>query len=301
MIAAAVAVTVAGPWTTADGVRILAVESIAGKSHWNFMRAVLRALTDNGHTVTVFTPFADGDRANYTEVDMSTVFPIKLDMDFSLMIEQFTSVTALVPLSVTMSRQLCDVVFANDRMKEILQDGGAAGFDVVMVEPLGSTCISYVAAKLGLPMIYVIPSPMITHHERAFLGHVPNPATVSHLLADHAVPRSFVQRFANVALFAYSAFSVKYTEWSEKRADPRPYDLVPTVRPSAVIVNSHHITESSRPTLPNVVEVGGLHLERPDVIPHVRHLARSFHVQNGRIYTSTRLLVSYANPVTCTR
>lgn len=270
------AAVVAGlQWTaSADGaLRILAVESIAGKSHWNFMRAVLRALTDNGHAVTVFTPFTDGDRANYTEVDLSSVFPIKLDMDASLILQQFVSVTSLMPLCVTMSRQLCDIVFDNDRMKEILRHGGGGGaagrFDVVMVEPLCSTCVSYVAAKLGLPLIYVIPSPMITHHERAFLGHVPNPSTVSHLFADHTVPRTFVQRMTNVALLAYTAFSTWRIEWSGKRADPKSYDHVAPVRPSVIILNSHHITESPRPTLPNVVEVGGLHLERPKGIPHV--------------------------------
>lgn len=48
--------------------RILAIETFAGKSHWNFMSAVLRAMTDNGHNVTVFTPFVDGNRENYTEI-----------------------------------------------------------------------------------------------------------------------------------------------------------------------------------------------------------------------------------------
>jgi len=42
--------------------RILAIETFVEKSHWNFMSTVLRALTDNGHNVTVFTLFLDGNR-----------------------------------------------------------------------------------------------------------------------------------------------------------------------------------------------------------------------------------------------
>lgn len=53
-------------WTPVDAANILAVETIPGKSHWNVMRSVLRALTERGHTVTVFTPFVDGDRDGYT-------------------------------------------------------------------------------------------------------------------------------------------------------------------------------------------------------------------------------------------
>lgn len=61
-------------WTLqqpAECVRILAVETIGGKSHWNFMSAVLGSLADNGHNVNVFTLFLDGNRANYTEVNIS--------------------------------------------------------------------------------------------------------------------------------------------------------------------------------------------------------------------------------------
>lgn len=286
----------AGHWTVqpADGLRILAVESIAGKSHWNFMRNVLRALTDSGHAVTVFTPFTDGNRANYTEVDMSTVIPIKLNMDLSEIFEKFATTTSIIPFSVQLSRMLCDIIFAHDRMKTILQrDNGTDEFDVIIIEPLGSDCVSYVATRLDLPMIYVIPSPMITYHERAFLGHVPNPATRSHLLAGHAVPASFTQRFTNTVMLAYTMFSVAYNDWSLGRANPKPYDDRPSVRPSALFINSHYITEPPSPTAPNVVQVGGLHLENPKGIPHVRKIHS---VQCSRISTIKGVVQTERNP-----
>lgn len=258
-----------GSQTAERSMRILAVETIAGQSHWNFMRSVLKALTDAGHAVTVFTPFTDGDRENYTEVDLSDVFPKKLDMDLSELLSNFSRPTSVIPITVAMSRDLCDAVYDNERMKAILRTPDAK-FDVVVVEPLGSDCVSYVAAVLRLPMIYVVPMPMITHYERAFLGHVPNPATVSHLLAGHAVPVTFVQRLSNTVLLAYSMFMSRYVQWTLVRAAPRPYDLVMPVQPSAVFVNTHFVTEASRPTLPNVVHVGGVHLEEPKSIPHVR-------------------------------
>lgn len=263
----------AGGLPRTDGIRILAVESIAGKSHWNFMRAVLRALTDNGHTVTAFTPFPDGDRENYTEVDLSGVFPMKLDMDVKDILEQFADVTSILPLSVAVSRMLCDSIYGHERMREILRGGDAdrGRYDVVIIEPLGSECVAYAATKLGLPMIYAIPSPMITHHERAFLGHVPNPAVVSHFYADCAFPATFVQRFTNAVLSAYAMFTVMYNERLLVNSEPKPYDLVQPVRPSAVFVNSHFITEMPRPLPPNVFEIGGVHLERPKRIPNVRN------------------------------
>ncbi|XP_060870458.1 UDP-glucosyltransferase 2-like [Metopolophium dirhodum] len=262
---------VAGPCTPppVDGMRVLAVETIAGKSHWNFMRAVLRALTDAGHTVTVFTPFPDGDRDNYTEVDTSAAFRMKLDVDLAEVLEKFVEPSSILPLLVTVSRSLCDAIFQDERMKAVMRTrADRDGYDVVVVEPMGSECVSHAATVLGLPLVFVVPSPMISYHEGSFLGHVPNPAVVSHLLADHAVPRSFVQRFRNAVLSVYSVFVVRYTEWSLKRAEPtKPYDTLAPVRPSAVFVNSHFATEASRPVPPNFVHVGGLHLEKPKSLP----------------------------------
>lgn len=275
---------VAGPLTmSADGMRVLAVETIAGKSHWNFMRAVLRSLTDAGHAVTVFTPFPDGDRDNYTEVDTSAAFRMKLDVDLAEVLEKFAEPSSILPLIVTVSRSLCDAIFRDDRMVAAMRpssDGGSS-YDMVIVEPVGSECVSHAATAMGLPLVFVVPSPMISHFEGAFLGHVPNPAVVSHLMAGHAVPRSFVQRFGNAVLLAYSVFAVRYSEWSLKReaaAAPKPFDVLEPVRPSAVFVNSHFATEVSRPVPPNVVQVGGLHLEQPKSLPSVRDPAHNIFI-----------------------
>ncbi|CAI6344887.1 unnamed protein product [Macrosiphum euphorbiae] len=55
---------------SASSARILAVKTVEGKSHRNFMSGILRALVNSGHhNVTVFTQFTDGNRENYTEVD----------------------------------------------------------------------------------------------------------------------------------------------------------------------------------------------------------------------------------------
>lgn len=275
-----------------ESVKILAMESVGGLSHWNFMRAVLRVLTDAGHTVTVFTPFPEGDRKNYTEVDMSEVFLMKLDLNVTYIFEHFPHPTLqIVPMTTNLSRIHCDAIYENDVMQTILSRGpslaAASDFDLIIAEPLGSDCVSYVASVLRLPLIYVVPSPMITHLERDFLGHIPNPATVSHMLADHGVPTSFVQRFSNVALLAYTMLVSDCTRrWLVYAIGSKPYDLVPAVQPSAIFVNSHFITEPSRPMLPNVVSVGGVHLNKPcqECIPRVcNYIILSNNIRIGTI------------------
>ncbi|XP_060869250.1 UDP-glucosyltransferase 2-like isoform X1 [Metopolophium dirhodum] len=250
-----------------EAARILAVETVAGKSHWYFMSSLLRSLTDAGHTVIVFTPFPDGDRVNYTEVDTSRDFPMKLDMDVMKTMRDYSDPFKLTNLMSKQARYYCDAVYGNQKLADVMAPRTRDRYDLLLIEPLGFDCVSYLADALGLPVIYSIPSPMITFAERLFTGEVSNPASVSNMLASHAVPGTFVQRFTNTALLTYSMVKTKYDQLVTLYTNPRPYDLAPTVNPSIIFQNGHYISESSRPVTPNVIYVGGIHLKPTKTIP----------------------------------
>lgn len=245
----------------AEASRILAIETVAGKSHWYFMSSVLRSLTDAGHTVTVFTPFPEGDRANYTEVDTSRDFPMKLDMDVVQAIREFGNPFEFINAMAGLSRFYCEAVHNNPKLTEVLTSGARNQYDLLIIEPLGLDCVSYLANALSLPVIYMIPSPMITFAERMFTGHMANPAYVSNLLANHAVPGTFFQRLTNTALLTYNTVRTQFEQLVSRYKDAKPYDLSPTVNPSVIFQNSHYATEFSRPITPNVIYVGGIHLK----------------------------------------
>lgn len=255
-----------------DALKILAIENVSGKSHWNFMSAVLRSLTDVGHNVTVFTPFPDGDRVNYTEVDVSKDLPMKVAMDAEEIFMTFSKNRVMIPFIINMARYYCDIIYEQRDMKEIL-NGGKSNYDIIITEIIASECASYIATKLNLPFIYVIPSPMVTYIEHSVFGDVPNPATVSHLMADHAVPKTFAQRFLNVVLLGYSVFTMKYKDITLKTFDSKPYDMVEPLKPSVVFMNTHYITEAPRPMPTNVVQIGGIHLQTSRDIPNVSKMS----------------------------
>ncbi|XP_050433229.1 UDP-glucosyltransferase 2-like isoform X9 [Adelges cooleyi] len=251
----------------ASGARVLAVQTVAGKSHWNFMRAVLGALTDRGHQVTVFTPFTDGDRENYTEVDLSAETPIKVGMSLTDIQAFFITPATAFSVIMNMTRHYCEIIYNSNRMKEILSKGQNSDYDLIVTEPMCSSCVDYLAATLKLPQVYVVPSPMITFMERKFYGHVPNPAVSSHLFALYAWPKSFRQRLDNVILYVNSLYILSKSESLAIKTNPQPFDNVGSVIPSVTFANIHYITEASRPLPSNVIPVGGIHLPSSKPIP----------------------------------
>jgi len=254
-------------WTPAGAANILAVQTIPGKSHWNVMRAVLQALTDRGHTVTVFTPFVDGDRDGYTEVDVSDQTGPTLDLDATFLIENFGTTRKLMTNMVKVTRAGCDMIYEHRQMADILN--GTGKFNLVVTEPLVSECVAYAATVLHVPMVYVVPPPIITYLERPMTGHAPNPAATGHVLFGRGVPETFTERFANLGLTVYCLMLTWYVEWQLRRADPRPYDIVDLVRPSMIFTNTHFITEPVRSLTPDVVQIGGIHLTPPKPLPKV--------------------------------
>lgn len=251
---------------SADGARILAIETYPGKSHWNFMSAVLGALTDAGHRVTAFTPFPEGGRENYTEVDTSSELPNRSDVDLETMVAALGHPVKLLWTGPRLSRTLCDTVLANGRLREILRGGGGE-FDLIIVEPPWADCASHVAAELSAPIVYAIPAPMATFLEGSYAGHVPNPAAVSNVLSRHAVPGTFARRLSDAALLAYGALLSRFGAAS---GPSRPYDAAAFAPPSVILLNVHHrAAEASRPFAANVVPVGGVHLAAVRAIPKV--------------------------------
>lgn len=254
-------------WTPVGAANILAVPTVPDKSHWNVMRFVLRALTDRGHNVTVFTSSLDGDREGYTEVDVSAEQrPPLVDVDATYLIETIGNTWQLLPIMENISRVACDAIYGHPLMADIM-NGAAQQFDLVITEPFMSKCVAYVATVLRVPMVYVFPPPMATFLERPLTGHIPNPAVAGHVLSGHGTPKTFSERFANAVLTAYCSALTWYSEWKMQRTNPRPYDAVDLVKPSVIFANSHFITEPSRPLTPDVVQIGGIHLTPPKSIP----------------------------------
>ncbi|XP_050427347.1 UDP-glucosyltransferase 2-like isoform X4 [Adelges cooleyi] len=250
---------------TQAGLRVLAVHTMAAKSHWNFMNGFLHSLTDAGHNVTVFTWFPEGQRENYTE----HVFkgPKRLDMDLVEFKEQLKPPNNLLRHVIHRNRRACDITFSNSKIEAIMTAGNTEHFDVIVAETLVSDCMSQLVRRLRLPLIYLFPSPMPTYLEASFLGEDPNPACVSNFMLSFGYPKTFHQRLLNYLTYKYSRIMLWYFETRAMKSNPRPYDYIEPVVPSLVFANSHFIVEPARPMPPNFIEIGGIHLPEPNTIP----------------------------------
>ncbi|XP_025423697.1 UDP-glucuronosyltransferase 2C1-like [Sipha flava] len=247
-----------------DGAHVLAVQTVPAKSHWYFMRGVLRALADRGHRVTVYTPFPDRAAAahgNYTEVDTLSEYgdQVIVGMDLTT-VATLARPLFMVPFMGKTSRFICDIM---DGLR--LSDAGP--YDVFIAEPASCECVSVAARRLGVPLVYTVPAPLQPWVETAAFGHHVNPAYVPHVLSAYSVLDTFYRRLHNVGLHVCTVYLHHLYVTVAAAVQPKHYDLEPPVKPSLVFVNTHYATEPSRPVPVNRVDVAGIHLKRPKPLP----------------------------------
>lgn len=258
-----------------ESARIMVVELTGGISHWKYMSSIARSLLAGGHELTVFAPFAnmDGCRDNCTLVDLSRDFASHSirNMSYGKATESFTSIASFMATYVNITRSRCDVMYNHREIRKTVQaaEYRSTVYDVLLVDPRGFECVSYLATALRVPVVYLFTAPMFAFTEFLFLGNLPNPAVVAHLMNRSVVLRTFAQRFVNSVLTAYSHIAYTYYQWVAKWTHPRPYDSVTVTKPSVVFVNSHYATERSRSLPHNFIPIGGVHIKRPETISSV--------------------------------
>ncbi|XP_025198668.1 UDP-glucuronosyltransferase 2C1-like [Melanaphis sacchari] len=255
-------------------VNVLAIEPLPARSHWTFMRAVVRAMATGGrgHNVTVYTPFASSSAATagvcdggpvgcgYAELPFRLGVSDKVAMDVRTAVANFADQWRFVGVAVDISRSACDLL---DRM---LAAGHFAArgvrYDMVVVELVSSECVSRLSGALGddTPLaVYVFPSPMASWMEAKVLGTSPGPSYAARLFARYAVLDTLARRLDNAYGWTVMAALQWLYEWGDDQTGYR--------KPAVTFVNTDLTVEKSVPVVQNMIRVGGIHLPPIEPIP----------------------------------
>lgn len=147
-------------------------------------------------------------------------------------------------------------------------------YDLCITELLASSCDAYVAYYLKVPHILIVPSHILTWYHHTFNSHL-NPSHISTYNSPFAVPKTFIQRIINVYDYFFSHIVYKWVD-SEATAIGRKYfgSDAPDAETlmsnaSLIFVNGHFSVDLPKPLLPNIVDIGGIHLVPPKPLSEV--------------------------------
>lgn len=254
---------------------ILGVFGHPGKSHFDVFYPLLEELARRGHDVTVIShyPRTAASKAaeplpNYKDISLRNdevgiflnVVDLKLiDQSYKRLLSEMANIRRMATIS-------CENGLRNPQVQEFVRSGHK--FDVVLTENFNTECFLAIVNKFDAPYL-ALSSHQIMPWANDRLGNPQETNYMPSIFSNVPRPMNFLHGVANflTTAFAMASYDIWYHKIDQALAEETYGPGVPDLREigrnvTAIMINTHFSLHGSRPNLPNVVEVGGLHLAK---------------------------------------
>lgn len=263
-----------------DSFNVLVVNDFPARSGFQFLKPIMKQLALLGHNVTVISSFTIGENlTNYKEIHIDGPSILKdtnevSDVQYIHSIRfQYKYLTPKVLSGYSV--KLCEILFSNKDVKNLYLNKENK-FDVILLNIFHSECGFQLAKLFGSPIIgyhATIMSPWVAGK----FGLPLNPAVVPDNFLPFSSTMCFIERVENTLVtFAHVLYN-RYVMVANDREIIRKYfgdedagDL-PRIgyKSSLYLSNTHYTVNLPRAMLPNVIEVGGVHVGKAKPVPKV--------------------------------
>lgn len=263
-----------------ESFNILVVNDLPARSGFQFLKPILKQLSLSGHNLTVISNFAfDETLPNYKEVLLNSTSilvntkPVS-DLQYIQSVEYLYKYLTPQFLS-EYSIKLCDILFSTKTVQELYQNK-ANKFDVILLNIFHSECVFQMAKIFGSPIIGYHATVMVPWAAGKFALPM-NPAVVPNNFLPLCDKMSFIERVENTIVMWGHLLYNRYVMVSNDKKVLGKYfgeeaaaDLDKIGYNSSLFFsNTHYTVNLPRVTLPNIIEIGGIHIGKAKVVPKV--------------------------------
>ncbi|XP_050431334.1 UDP-glycosyltransferase UGT4-like [Adelges cooleyi] len=257
-----------------NAANILVFWPMPSKSHFRGFEPLFTELSRRGHNVTVVSAFPKANPpANYTDIPVGDVTQGgKAPPSRHRLIER--DIFQLAHSAPAFSRNHAMSFVRSEPFQDFIRSDSYA-FDLVVIESFFQEYTVTLGHKFNAPVISVSPTLLMPAVSK-WMGL---PSTFSYV-ADIRVRSTDRMSFAERLKTTYIGFVQLYVDrltyapvqtdicnryFRYKNWQSRPSVSSMLGNISVLLVNGHFSVAYPRPYLPNVVDVGGLHIDKPDV------------------------------------
>lgn len=250
------------------GLNILGVFMIPAQSHYFVGSSLMKGLADAGHNVTFITPIAAKKTPNYEEVVLSGAFellqhgmPNFFEMGAQSVNEEIAHVQFL-------GLMLSNFTFQHPNVQTLLNSGRT--YDVVVLELFVSEALLGLKRHFKANSLVAVSTFGASVWTDNLVGN-PSPSSfIPHPFLDFTERMTFLERTDNFLVSAYEKMQMQYSYYPRQEAILRRY--LPAIQTpfkqilkndvNLVLLNSHFSLNYPRPYMPNIIEVGGMNINR---------------------------------------
>ncbi|CAH1160294.1 unnamed protein product [Phaedon cochleariae] len=261
-------------WISASshGLNILVILPHVGKSHQLVFEPLLKQLALRKHNLTVITRFPQKKTiANWRDINIgdNEVTTEILDMDL-LTGTRLSQLTCRFLLA-GQGEHSCASGLGKDELQNFLKEENQ--FDLILMELFNTNCFMGLVRLFEAPVIGLSSSNPPAWIQRLF-ANPENPSYIPTHFTGFSDTMTFLQRVENTLQLGWDKFMYEYFMAGPGNNLSRQYLGVDTLKEvdamynvSLLLTNTHFSLNLPRPLVPNVIEVGGIHIEEPKAIP----------------------------------
>ena len=249
----------------ANGLRILGVFPLNGKSHWVMAESLMTSLAERGHQVDVVTHFPmKKPIPNYTDISVAGSLETVVNNMFAENVTKFNShnMKVLVQTAGTKTCKLLGLPKIQQLIKNPPKD---PPYDVVIVELFLAPCFLAFGRHLNTSLVGMVTSDF---HDwlRDKTGNPNNPSFMPSLFSVFGSRMTFWDRLSNTMLTNLVNIKFNYYMAEQSETVKEHFGIDATMDDlhkdlSLVLVNSHHSVNGVKPYSTGTIEVGGLHIK----------------------------------------
>ncbi|CAB3362220.1 Hypothetical predicted protein [Cloeon dipterum] len=251
------------------GARILAIFPFISKSHIIVLNGLTVELSKRGHEMVVVSGFPQSKKLpNYTDIDLMPALKEVIENGPSKNLFEISDMPFYMVHMMMwgFGYHVTEVVANTPQFQSVLED--KKGFDLVIAEVFMNEAFYGLANHFKAPLVLVCPFGGFHFHNYAFanpipLSFYPNPSL------EYSDRMSIIERLTN---FLYTkSFDLGYYLYSIPKQDALSKKIFGPDTPHVtelesnavvVLVNQHFTLNYPRPLMPNIIEVGGMHVSR---------------------------------------
>ncbi|XP_046980307.1 UDP-glucosyltransferase 2-like [Schistocerca americana] len=271
-VAAAVALSALGP--ACEAADILAAFPFPSKSHWHVFRQLLHALAARGHRLTVIAYFPEENPPpgwEHISLEASQGAAPQAPNFFEVG-DAGAVIEALMVSGV--GKRLCAAMMETEGVKQLVTSGDRK-FDLLLIEVFSNDCYLAFAHKYRVPVVGAVALGGGLSWMTDMVGNPFPHAYLPEPMLPLSTGMSFLQRmhnslFGNFLRFYRQFYYLPSLDSMVRQhfSDPDMPSLANLERnTSLLLVNTHVSFYYPRPLVPNIIEVGGMHIKPPKKLP----------------------------------
>ncbi|KAL3282882.1 hypothetical protein HHI36_006040 [Cryptolaemus montrouzieri] len=257
------------PICEVENANILAIFPFVEMSHFVMYKKVLEGLSARGHTIDVLggiSPSHEDSVPGITYIKMVDVAELEILEMTIKELRDFTAQSDMNFMFRIAAEPICSNVF-NSTVVKNLRDSKKK-YDLLLMEIFICNCFFGFAHTFKVPIVSMISSTDLPWGGYQ-LGNPDNPSYIPNYFEGLNPYESLNDRFWNTLTYLQTKLAHRWYIQAQNKISrdffgqdlPDLNDIIANT--SVLLVNSHFSINTARPTVPNFVEVGGLHIESP--------------------------------------